>query len=587
MAYLNKNDILAAYKELSNIFPDPTAQGATQKTSAIRYFMALDRFRKQYHKDCDTRPISDDRKTFCKFVGDTCAVTDNLYTTNFYYPLTEHSGDFNTGSNFFSAGQVKSSLVNQIDTFPYPKRGDTPLMDIQNGTLKYNPAYIRNLAEYLPTQKARIAFAIWLLRNDDITNIDHNNIYTTIRNSLLRKWSKEVVDILLPDNGQSKKQLLSNTISDFSENKSSLSENDVKRLFTKETSPSPLPSLSPLILYGPPGTGKTYYCQRQILEKFADENKFFVTFHQSFSYEEFVEGLKPVLHEASNKNDGKDNTNNGKDNTGDVKYRIEPGIFYSACDRAAKLAGFESLQDCCMADIATRQEKFRIAIESGKTAVVCIDEINRGNISAVFGELITLIEESKRLGAENEIIARLPYSKKPFGVPTNLLIVGTMNTADRSIQLLDTALRRRFKFKELLPDYSNFKNADAAAVLQNMNARIRALMGKDYQIGHSYLMNAENDTDIFAALVNKIIPLLEEYFYGNEDKIRFVLGETDGTEYPFYVKDEEAAAAYELFQNSDMSDGSPKSFYRLDSSLRSLHDEEECGNYLARLKTSE
>lgn len=321
------------------------------------------------------------------------------------------------------------------------------------------------------------------------------------------------------------------------------------------------------IYYGPPGCGKTHKLQTSYISKFTEKNRFITTFHQSFSYEEFVEGLKPILVNE----DG----STSQDEIGDIKYKVVKGIFREACERAAELAGYASLKECIEDTFENRTIKIYQAIKEKKTVLLGIDEINRGNVASIFGDLISLIETSKRLGAENEMKVILPYSKEEFGVPANLLIVGTMNTADRSIQLLDTALRRRFKFEELLPDYEEIKkNNDAKDILKNINARIRCLLNKDYQIGHAYFMHAKSNKEILSIMVNKIIPLLEEYFYNDIEKIRFVLNENEKTDNPFYVVDEETKNTYKIYSKiSEIDDD--RNFYKLNDDLKIVLKKED------------
>lgn len=232
----------------------------------------------------------------------------------------------------------------------------------------------------------------------------------------------------------------------------------------------------------------------------------FVTFHQSYGYEEFVEGLRPVI--------------NRQEDAGEVEYEIRAGVFKDLCRRAR----------------SAPQHRFAMVI----------DEINRGNISKIFGELITLIESDKRDGAENAVSVTLPYSGEEFSVPANVDIIGTMNTADRSLALLDTALRRRFEFVPVMPDARDEPGAplaglrvnvggrviDVPRMLAAINQRVEALYDRDHCIGHAYftpLSKAPDGDERMAALrqvfSTRILPLLEEYFFEDWQKIRLVLAD--------------------------------------------------------------
>ncbi len=420
------------------------------------------------------------------------------------------------------------------------------------------------------------------------------------------------------------------------------------------------------ILFGPPGTGKTYNTVNKALEicgedltglnrqtvkerfeqKVKDGRIVFTTFHQSMTYEDFVEGIKPVEPE----NDGDP-----------VIYRVEEGIFRRLCIEAAfslakkeESAITENVLDFSLAfddfvqeiegrlaseqqvelktknggrvivdgisqkgsilikhpgkdniypvtkqrlsklhaafpdlsEVHNIDQQFRSIIggsnstanwsvlnairdreqtpvpsdrkkrmysweekkevvqalrnddyknKEGEPYVLIIDEINRGNVSQIFGELITLIEDDKRLGNAEAIQVQLPYSKDSFGVPPNIYIIGTMNTADRSVESLDTALRRRFSFVELPPKYDLIKTEGKvkdgvvngiylADLLCVINRRVEKLLDKDHMIGHSYFLSIGTLNDLKAVFQNKIIPLLQEYFYGDYGKIGLVLG---------------------------------------------------------------
>ena len=287
-----------------------------------------------------------------------------------------------------------------------------------------------------------------------------------------------------------------------------------------------------VIFYGPPGTGKTYTTAKravaicdnvaeedltdyaEVMKKYNELKKKnrieFITFHQSYGYEEFIEGIKPIV---SNEDDESDS-----ENSQEIKYEIVDGIFKKFCDEVRKAQDKENNE-----------------------YVFIIDEINRGNISKIFGELITLIEPTKRSGKKECISTKLPYSKEEFTVPDNVYIIGTMNTADRSIALMDTALRRRFKFEEMLPDYDLLKDifvedkgikVNIGAMLKVINERIEYLYDREHTIGHAvFLEKMENDkididiNKLENIFKKNIIPLLQEYFYEDYEKIRIVLGD--------------------------------------------------------------
>lgn len=331
-----------------------------------------------------------------------------------------------------------------------------------------------------------------------------------------------------------------------------------------------------MILYGPPGTGKTYITATyavlicgwytldtlknmnhskimEIYHELEQEGRIgFTTFHQSYGYEDFIEGIRPVLDKEQK--DGQNQSEEQKPEKSDnLEYTMEAGVFKAFCEKAKE--------------------------ESEKPYVFIIDEINRGNISRIFGELITLIEESKRKGEADERSVILPYSGLPFSVPSNVYIIGTMNTADRSIALLDTALRRRFSFVEMMPDTEVLKDInievpkmpdavdkkagnastagektgnaagnegkiiiDVQKLLEIINQRIEVLYDREHTIGHAYFCGLkENATlDGLKNIFKKsVLPLLQEYFFDDYEKIAMVLGDNQkrNHNYKFIVED--------------------------------------------------
>ena len=385
-----------------------------------------------------------------------------------------------------------------------------------------------------------------------------------------------------------------------------------------------------LILFGPPGTGKTYNTINKALEIINEDeekkldwldrktvkNQFeerikegrivFATFHQSMSYEDFIEGIKPIPPKAE---------------TNPVIYKIQDGIFKKIAIEASKIKqktieidtetqvlteelfdefyfqfvetlvdSDEGVSNCILktpegnefelfknsagsVTIKAGRKKTKMSASvvelknvlfhgkpptyksyeskiinkileekaykesptdnSTKPFVLIIDEINRGNVSQIFGELITLIEEDKRIGKDEALEVTLPYSKEKFGVPSNLYIIGTMNTADRSVEAIDTALRRRFCFEEVPPRYDlkelkyEFVGIKGFEILRTLNKRIEKLLDKDHQIGHSYFMmkdSANLEEKLLTSIYKNIIPLLQEYFFGDFGKIGLVLG---------------------------------------------------------------
>lgn len=259
----------------------------------------------------------------------------------------------------------------------------------------------------------------------------------------------------------------------------------------------------------------------------------FITFHQSYSYEEFIEGIKPKI-------------NNDDDNS-TISYEYNRGIFKEICQQANS--------------------------DPSNNYLLIIDEINRGNISKIFGELITLIEPDKRVvpngerifentkTKNEELVVTLPYTKSKFGVPSNLYILGTMNTSDRSIASIDIALRRRFKFLEMMPKRELVADfgINFADVFENLNTKIKILLDRDHQIGHSYFIktkyeNAGSD-ELKAIWFSEILPLLNEYFYCDWEKLKLVVpGFIKKVEIPSALKNDCDEDIYEFKTFDEVED---------------------------------
>ena len=243
MGYLTKSAILKAYEQLSHLSPDPTVQGATQKVSAIRHFMALDSYYKAKSHDCNTRE-KEDKADFITHVGYICDVCPNFYTTNFYTPLKEHNKDFAVGSNFYSAGQVSASLVNPNETFEYPKRGGKPLFQIKAGTLIRNTNMYENLNSYIENTNEKVALVVWILRK---TNLVGDDTYKAIYSAFVGIYSYSLAEIFFSNEKEFQNTLASYDLK-LNDNFYSISPQDINYLFDVENNDKKT-TYSPVELY--------------------------------------------------------------------------------------------------------------------------------------------------------------------------------------------------------------------------------------------------------------------------------------------------------------------------------------------------
>ena len=430
--------------------------------------------------------------------------------------------------------------------------------------------------------------------------------------------------------------------------------------FEVEVTPSTSGNLSRLmnrplnqILFGPPGTGKTYNTINKALEiigeningksrqeikaifdaKMQEGQIVFTTFHQSMSYEDFIEGIKPetidnkVIYNIKNgifknlcltaktpnqldfksayehlKRDLNDNemivikTPTGKEfsislnsngnltlHTGSNKDKqgtLTQENIQKQINGEDKFIGWEGYFKGVIAYLEKQYKYSSKPKSDNQNFVLIIDEINRGNVSQIFGELITLIEDDKRLGKEEALEVTLPYSKEKFGVPPNLHIIGTMNTADRSVEALDAALRRRFSFKEMPPEpkliatkgvlqktQGLLEDINLPDLLDTINNRIEKLLDKDHKIGHSYFMSVSSLEDLKLSFQNKIAPLLQEYFFGDYGKIGLVLGNG------FVVPKASKENIFANFVDDYASEFAERTIYKIEDISEMEHDD--------------
>lgn len=552
--YLSKKVVLKAYYVLSSLSEDPVQQGATQKVSAIRYLFALDAFLKQTgQQHCDSR-LQTDRQGFVNQVSEVVNVSDDLYTVAFYYPLTSHHGDCNTGSNFFSAGQVKASTINTVIDCPYPKRGGWPaLLSVRGGRIGIfngKQGYL-NAKWYLNDGIHRAAFFVWLARNWGVFSTAKLFV-SELRRKALEYYSDELIQNLFPS--ESDFAPLLEPREDFlSKVKSIITELDIQTLFVPLNRDTKSEKLMmqysrQLITYGAPGTGKSHGIE-EVVGRYGDAVR--TTFHPDSDYSTFVGCYKPTVEKRPKYGpQGLPIKVNGVELTEDViSYSYVPQAFTKAYVRA-----WSKLFDSSITD----DEKCQFLV---------IEEINRGNCAQIFGDLFQLLDRkgdgyskypieadtdlARYIGEE---LSKLPQeakanilpdilSGKKLVLPPNLYIWATMNTSDQSLFPMDSAFKRRWEWKYIpIKDagkgWKIVANGEAFSwwdFLEVINKGILdALKNEDKQLGYFFARPTDDERgDITAStFVNKVLFYLYNDVFKDYELPRG-FAKTDGGKFAF------------------------------------------------------
>lgn len=512
MAYISKRNILAAYKKLSQMHPDPNAQGATQKISAIRHFLALDSFYKLYDRDCNTRDRND-KEEFVNLVGKFCEVCLDLYTTNFYYPLKRHTGDYSVGSNFYSVGQVNASLVNPNEIFDYPKRGSVPLMNVQNGVLERNTSLYHNFSNYITSTDYAVALVIWLIRNISIEQNNGKTLYGNIHSALSEIFTSELLDVLFKDPAAFEQELNKYNMV-LNDSVYSIKESDIKNLFdisSDEEKHTNFPTSCQVIFYGAPGTGKSHKIKAQ-LEGVSKENIFRTTFHPDSDYSTFVGAYKPTMKK---------------------QYRYEGKVkasYYEDDDLAGAKKGDPIIERAIEYNFVPQAflNAYIRAWQTEENVYLIIEEINRGNCAQIFGDLFQLLDRDGAGKSEYTIKAdadlrafledKLDYDNPGIKdgelcLPSNLYIYATMNTSDQSLFPIDSAFKRRWDWEY---EPIKYKNTDWKIVIadkeyswisfqRKINDKILSATSSEDKMLGDYFVNPPDGIITGKVLLNKIL----------------------------------------------------------------------------------